>query len=121
MPTQEQAHHAVGRAVDAGTLVRGPCRDCGAARTQAHHPDYARPLDVVWLCRRCHRAEHRRNGTPPSDPAEHVRYNLRLDDDLRAWLVVVARRENRSLSRQIVWMLGEARGPAEDRTDTGRP
>lgn len=31
---------------------------CGRLNTEAHHPDYDAPLDVVWLCARCHRAVH---------------------------------------------------------------
>lgn len=32
------------------------CQVCGEAtrRLEAHHADYTRPLDVEWLCRRCH-------------------------------------------------------------------
>jgi hypothetical protein len=29
---------------------------------QAHHPDYARPLIVQWLCRSCHKKWHVANG-----------------------------------------------------------
>lgn len=25
-----------------------------------HHPDYSKPLEVVWMCRPCHLAEHKR-------------------------------------------------------------
>ena len=32
-------------------------------RTDAHHCDYERPLDVRWLCRRCHRAFHVAEGS----------------------------------------------------------
>jgi hypothetical protein len=31
---------------------------CGATKTEAHHTDYSRPLDVVWLCKHCHRLLH---------------------------------------------------------------
>ena len=37
-----------------GYLVPGPCAKCGHAKVVAHHPDYSRPLDVIWLCRPCH-------------------------------------------------------------------
>lgn len=50
-----------------GTLVRpDKCSSCGKAALfakdgrpliQAHHPDYDRPLYVVWLCTKCHRKE----------------------------------------------------------------
>jgi hypothetical protein len=36
------------------------CEDCGDPDTEAHHPDYDRPMVVRWLCRKCHKAEHRR-------------------------------------------------------------
>lgn len=35
------------------------CEDCDKeVRLQAHHPDYSKPLEVVWLCSSCHAAEH---------------------------------------------------------------
>jgi hypothetical protein len=43
-----------------GNLVRGPCAVCGEPKTEGHHTDYTKPLDVVWLCPEHHREEHRR-------------------------------------------------------------
>ena len=57
-PERERARAAVTRAVGSGRLQRRPCEACGEAETQAHHEDYSRPLDVVWLCFVCHRARH---------------------------------------------------------------
>ena len=32
---------------------------CGSNKNiQGHHPDYDKPLDVIWLCPPCHRLEH---------------------------------------------------------------
>lgn len=36
------------------------CQGCGnVGRLQMHHPDYGEPLNIVWLCAKCHTAEHR--------------------------------------------------------------
>lgn len=51
------AHIAVGNAVRDGILVPMPCQVCGN-KAQAHHPDYDRPLDVVWLCAKHHKEAH---------------------------------------------------------------
>lgn len=48
------------QANQSGKLKRQPCSCCGFEIAQMHHPDYSRPLYVVWLCWRCHAAEHRR-------------------------------------------------------------
>lgn len=46
-------------AVARGKLVPQPCERCGSEKhVEKHHEDYARPLDVRWLCRGCHKAEH---------------------------------------------------------------
>src|SRR6185295_8453314 len=65
----EHAHAMVRIAISNGTLVRQPCRECGKPKTHAHHDDYSRPLDVVWLCHLHHQLHHRsiqtwRRGAP---------------------------------------------------------
>jgi ribosomal protein S27AE len=52
-------YQLVARAIREGVLVRQPCERCETAKTEAHHEDYSRPLDVVWLCRKCHSLRHR--------------------------------------------------------------
>lgn len=48
------------RAIDRGELNRPDrCERCGeAGPVQAHHDDYANPLDVEFLCASCHGREH---------------------------------------------------------------
>lgn len=46
-------------AVLRGDILRGPCSECGATdRVHAHHEDYSRPLDIIWLCKACHSKRH---------------------------------------------------------------
>ncbi len=36
-----------------------PCVECGTTkRVEAHHPDYSKPSEVMWLCSQHHRFEH---------------------------------------------------------------
>ncbi len=60
-PLKTRARHMVREAVLAGIVVRPrACQDCGRTdeRLDAHHPDYSKPLDVMWLCRPCHGKQH---------------------------------------------------------------
>ena len=49
-----RARQITKQAIIRGILVRQPCEVCGGVKTQAHHEDYDRPLDVRWLCRTHH-------------------------------------------------------------------
>src|SRR5690625_498931 len=54
------AHIAVTNAVRNGTLKPKPCERCSFPfGVHGHHEDYSKPLDVIWLCRRCHGERHR--------------------------------------------------------------
>lgn len=55
-----KAQQAVSTAIASGKLIRWPgCAACKRKRNlEAHHYDYDRPLDVTWLCRKCHKATH---------------------------------------------------------------
>jgi len=56
-PDRYVARNAVANAVRDGRLTKLPCAHCGDPKSQTHHHDYSKPLDVEWLCFRCHR-EH---------------------------------------------------------------
>jgi hypothetical protein len=51
------AHLVVSTAIASGRLVRGRCEKCSKLG-QAHHDDYAKPLEVRWLCSKHHRQLH---------------------------------------------------------------
>lgn len=54
-----KCHNAVTRAIRSGTLIRKPCVKCGNEKSLAHHEDYDKPLEVVWLCQPCHKQRHK--------------------------------------------------------------
>lgn len=64
------AHDITERAIETGELVRpSACETCGGpgepfadgrSPIQAHHCDYNKPRDVMWLCQACHHDWHRR-------------------------------------------------------------
>lgn len=65
-PDKQAAKTEVMKAVRAGRLSRQPCEICsrdpkatdGRSLVQAHHDDYTQPLQVRWLCQKCHHREH---------------------------------------------------------------
>jgi len=63
-PIKRGARIIVGNALRDGKLTRPECcEDCGKQRRlHGHHDDYARPLDVRWLCPTCHATWHKENG-----------------------------------------------------------
>jgi hypothetical protein len=60
-PEKVAARNAVNAALKRGDLIKPPaCEECGELKPVAgHHDDYAQPLAVRWLCRRCHGMVHR--------------------------------------------------------------
>ncbi len=61
-PAKCAAHRAVYHAVESGRLVRPSyCDECNRpCKPHGHHPDYNKPLEVIWLCWACHLAVHGR-------------------------------------------------------------
>lgn len=76
--TKVEARRLSGAALDAGVIDRPDhCQACGCSseehRIEAHHDDYERPLDIIWLCTPCHRRADaarvaREAGMNPFDP-----------------------------------------------------
>lgn len=58
-PEKYAAQTAVGNAIRDGKLKRQTCRECGE-KAHAHHEDYSKPLEVIWLCPIHHAEIHKR-------------------------------------------------------------
>lgn len=68
---RHRARQAVGYALRIGKLAKPECcSECGADsdRIEAHHESYHAPLEVKWLCRRCHEKVTDRSRVPLLDP-----------------------------------------------------
>lgn len=62
-PKKSAIHSLVLYAVRVGILIRNEiCESCGIkCKTQGHHEDYEKPLEVKWLCAICHGEKHRKH------------------------------------------------------------
>lgn len=56
---RKKCHNQVMSALKKGLINREPCVRCGSKESEAHHEDYDKPLDVMWLCRICHKQRHK--------------------------------------------------------------
>jgi hypothetical protein len=53
-PVRAKAHNAINHAISNGTLKKKPCAICEGLEVEAHHIDYSKPFEVIWLCRNHH-------------------------------------------------------------------
>ena len=62
-PEKIKARRSVFIAVRSGSLKRKKnCENCNSnSKIQAHHHDYSKPLEVLWVCKDCHSKIHRKN------------------------------------------------------------
>ena len=37
-----------------GKITKKPCVVCGETKVDGHHPDYSKPYEIIWLCRKHH-------------------------------------------------------------------
>ena len=62
-PNKYKAHCMVHNSIKAKKLYKEPCVVCGTdENVVAHHNDYLKPLNVVWMCQAHHCQWHKENG-----------------------------------------------------------
>ena len=62
---KRSAHKKVEGALRSGVLKKPKVcstAKCRNKKVEAHHNDYNKPLDVIWLCRGCHGQHHAKHG-----------------------------------------------------------
>lgn len=58
-PQKNHARVTLNNAVRDGRVIKLPCEVCGDRKSQGHHENYSKPLDVIWLCAQHHGELHR--------------------------------------------------------------
>src|ERR1700719_1359171 len=62
------------KAIATGKLKPQPCENCGTKENvQAHHTNYAKPLEITWLCATCHNLMHQLSKSIVIDPYKCVK------------------------------------------------
>lgn len=77
-PEKSRARDKVARAIKSGKIKRPPkCERCGkldqgekVSDLHAHHFDYSNPLDVIFLCAKCHGQERHKIKIPDFYPID---------------------------------------------------
>lgn len=60
-PEKANAHTLIVWATKTGLIKRNEkCEECEkVCKTEGHHEDYSKPLEVKWLCKLCHSKKHK--------------------------------------------------------------
>jgi len=58
-PEKYKANYLLHNAVRDNRIQKQACRVCGDTSTEGHHPDYSKPLEVIWLCKKHHLELHK--------------------------------------------------------------
>jgi len=57
-PEKIKAKNKAHSAFRKGLILKQDCSVCGCAKSEMHHPDYSKPLDIIWLCPKHHKRLH---------------------------------------------------------------
>ena|SRR3990167_5247089 len=55
---KRNAHQKVNRYIKSGKIKKENCKICNSEKSVAHHEDYSKHLEIIWLCRLHHRQLH---------------------------------------------------------------
>ncbi len=55
---KNQAKGKIASLIRSGKLIKESCFVCGNIKSEGHHDNYDKPLDVIWLCHLHHKQLH---------------------------------------------------------------
>lgn len=104
---QAEARKIYTKALLHGEIVRKPCCICGNTyRVAGHHPDYNRPLFIIWLCTKHHIRLHYAPGLIVDELDGLCLYNQTLnamsDTGLSMKRIAAALKLNRDTVRRAI-------------------
>ena len=114
--TRKQKKHArslATQAINKGIIVKpNICSKClKNIPLHAHHDDYSKPLEIRWLCVKCHWKWHSKNGYSPVKNVKSNNtvssYTLSIESRVHYKLKKLAEDSNRTLAGQIRMILEE--------------
>jgi hypothetical protein len=78
--SRKEKYGEYSKAIRDGRIKQESCAVCGKEKTQGHHEDYSKPLDVIWLCVRHHqdRHIHLRNAKTLNQEPMPINYFIKL-------------------------------------------
>jgi hypothetical protein len=62
-PQKAKARMLLNSAVKSGKILKMNCQICNLPYSEAHHTNYEKPLEVIWLCRKHHIEQHKKEAT----------------------------------------------------------
>ena len=61
LPNKTKARQITHKAISDGLLIKKFCEVCGNEKSEIHHLDYSKPLNIKWLCKKHHVEWHRKH------------------------------------------------------------
>jgi hypothetical protein len=55
---RKKARRITNNLIKSGKIKKGSCVVCGSSEVFAHHEDYSRPGDIIWICEKHHKKYH---------------------------------------------------------------
>ena len=106
MSIKSLARRITAQAIKSGKLKRpDKCSECNKETTiHAHHPNYKKPLKIMWLCPKCHKNWHKKHGFQNGVGGSFV---IDMDEETFHNLRIISKKNHRSVSGQTRWIIKE--------------
>lgn len=104
----DKAHSLCQQAIKKGQLVRPEhCFLCEIkCKPIGHHFDYDKPLEVIWVCKKCHRLIHRVLGKGKNHDGK-TGAQIYIDSKTKRRLDKLCEKDQRAITDEIKFLIGK--------------